>query len=58
MSDYTDAYIVAKGRISVTSTNDAKRRNESLTLNYNYSFRSCITKITFIDNPEYLDIVM
>ena len=55
-----DASIVVKGIISVTGTNNANRRNKKLTFKNNAPFRSCITKInnTFIDNAEYIDIVM
>ena len=58
--DYSDAYIVVKGRTSVTSNNVANRRNKMLTFKNNAPFRSCILKInnTFIDKVEDLDIVM
>ena len=58
--DYSHAYIVLKGRISVTGTNNANRRNKKLTFKNNAPFRSCITKIsnTFIYNAEDLHIVM
>ena len=58
--DYSHAYIVLKGRISVTGTNNANRRNKKLTFKNNAPFRSCITKVnnTFIYNAEDLDIVM
>ena len=60
LCDYSDAYIVVKGRISVRGTNDANKRNKKLTFKNNAPFRSCISKInnTFIDNAEDLDIVM
>ena len=47
LCDYSDAYIVFKGRLSVTGANNA-------------SFRSCIAKInnTLIDNAEHVDIVI
>ena len=53
-------HIVVKGRISVTGTNNANRRNKKLTFKNNAPFRSCISKInnTFVDNGEDLDIVM
>ena len=49
-----------KGRISVTGTDNANRRNKKITLKNNAPFRSCISKInnTFIGNAEDLDIVM
>ena len=56
---YSDAYIVAKERMSVRVTNDANKRNKKLTFKNNAPFRSCISKIknTFIDSAEDLDIV-
>ena len=56
--DYSGAYILVKGRISVTGNNAANRRNEKLTFKKNAPFRSCISKINnkFIDNPEDLYI--
>ena len=58
--DYSDTYIVVKGRISVTDTNNAKIKNKKLIFKNNAPFRSCILKInnTFIDNAEALDVVM
>ena len=60
LCNYSDAYIVVKGRISVEGTNDANKRNKILTFKNNVSFRSCISKInnTFIDTAEDPDIVM
>ena len=57
---YSDAYIVVKGRISVTGAENANRRNKKLTFKNNVPFRSCISEInnTFIDNAEDLGIVM
>ena len=47
---YSDVYIVAKGRITVTDTNNANRRKKSGHLRI--MVRSYISKIsnTFIDN--------
>ena len=58
--DYSDAYIVVNGRLSIRGTNNANRTNKKLTFKNNAPFRSCISKInsTFIDNAEDLDIVM
>ena len=58
--DYSDAYIVVKGRISVTGMSNANKRDKKLTFKSNVSFRSCISKInnTFLDNAKDLDIVM
>ena len=38
LCDYSDAYIVVKGRISVTGTNNANRRNKKLTFKNNAPF--------------------
>ena len=58
LCDYSDAYVVAKGRTSVTGTNIANKRNKKLTLKNNAPFRSHISKINniFVDNPEDFDI--
>ena len=58
--DYSDAYIVVKGRICVTGSNNANKRNKRLTFKKIASFRSFISKInnTLIDNAEYLDVVI
>ena len=60
MFDYSDEYIVIKGRITVEGDNNDKTRNKKLILRTNAPFRSCISKInsTFIGNAEDLDIVM
>ena len=60
LSDYSDAFIVIKRRITVAGNNLANRMNKKLTFKNNAPFRSCISKInnTFIDNAEDLDIVM
>ena len=59
LCDYSDAYIVVKGR-GLTGTENANRRNKKLTFKNNAPFRSCISKInnTLIDNAKDLDIVM
>ena len=41
----SDSYIVLKGRISVTGTSAANRRNKKLTFKNIAPFRSCISKI-------------
>ena len=60
LCDYSDTYIIVKGRISVRDTNDVNRRYKNLTSKNNTPFRWCITNInnTFIDNAEDLDIVI
>ena len=59
MCDYSDAYIVVKGDITVTNpANDAY--DKKLAFKNNAPFISCISKInnTLIENAEDLDIVM
>ena len=60
MCDYSDAYIVVTGEISVKGTNNTNRKNKKLIFKNIAPFRSCISKINykFIDNVEDLDIVM
>ena len=60
LCDYSDAYIVMKGKISVMGTNNANPRNKKLTFNKKALFRTCIPKInnTFLVNAENLDIDM
>ena len=45
---YSDAYIAVKGRINVTDTNHAYRRNKKLTFKNNDPFRLCKSKINNI----------
>ena len=59
LCDYSDAYIVVEGTISVKDPdNDAYAKK--LAYKNNASVISCISKIsnTFIDNAEDLDIAM
>ena len=59
LCDYSDVYIVVKGKIIVTNPdNDAY--DKKLAFKNNAPFVSCISKInnTVIDNVEDLDIVM
>ena len=60
LGDYSFAYTIVKGRVSIRGANDGNRRNKKLTFKNNAPFRSCILKInnTFIDNVEDFDIVM
>ena len=57
LCDYSDAYILVKGNITVNNTANTKKqvifKNCAL-------FTNCISKInnTQIDNAEYIDIVM
>ena len=59
LCDYSDAYIVVKGKFIVTSP-DNDVYDKKLAFKYNVSFTSCISKInnTLIDNAEDLDAVM
>ena len=59
LCDYSDAYIVVKGKITVTNPNNNAYDNK-LELENNVPFTTCISKInnTLIDNAEDLDIVM
>ena len=57
--DYSDAYIVVKGDITIVRPNNAKR-NTSVAFKNNAPFINCISKINGvkIDNAEDLDVVM
>ena len=57
--DYSDAYIVVKGNISVTEQDGAKR-NKSIPFKNDAPFIKCIPKINGveIDNAKDLDVVM
>ena len=59
LCDYSDAYIVVKGTITVTRPNSVLYV-QKLAFKNNAPFVSCISKInnTLIDNSEDLDIVM
>ena len=59
LCDYSDAYIVVKGIITVVRPNDNKR-NKSVAFKNNAPFINCISKINGgkIDNVEDLDVVM
>ena len=65
LCDYSDAYILVKGTITVNGVvngaeNDIARRNRPLILKNNTPFVSCITRINgeLIENADDLDIVM
>ena len=67
LCDYSDAYILVKGTITVTApgaNNDANnirdKRNRSVILKNNAPFVSCITRINgeLIEDADDLDIVM
>ena len=58
--DYSNAYIVAKGRINVRVTANTDIEQKDVAFRNNAPFKSCITKInsTLINNAEYLDLDM
>ena len=64
LCDYDNAYILAKGNISVNNTAAegaaANNTNKKVIFKNCAPFTSCISKInnTQIDNAEYIDIVM
>ena len=67
LCDYSDAYILVKGTITVTvpgvnnnANNIRDKRNRPLTLKNNAPFVSCITRINgeLIEDADDLDIVM
>ena len=59
LCDFSDAYIVVKGTITVTNPDNAKR-NQAAVFKNNATFSNCISKINGakIDNAEDLDVVM
>ena len=60
LCDYSDAYIVVKGRVNVKATPNTDADQKDVAFKNESSFRSFITKInsTLIDNAEDLHIVM
>ena len=59
LCDFSDAYIVVKGKIIVTNP-DNNVYDKKLAFKNNEPFTSCVSKVnnTLIDNEEDLDIVM
>ena len=59
LCDFSDAYIVVKGDITITSPDNAKI-NKAVAFKNNAPFISCISKINGIkiDKAEGLDVVM
>ena len=59
LCNYSDAYIVVKGTITIVRPDGAKRTKE-VVFNDNAPFVNCISKINGvrIDNAEGLDVVM
>ena len=60
LCNFSDAYIVVKGDITLEGDNDANKRNKNLAFKNNAPFINCISKINGIkiDNAEDLDVVM
>ena len=60
LCDYSNAYIVVKGGITVTRPNNTDQYDKKLAFKNQAPFISCISKInsTLVDNAEDLDIVM
>ena len=60
LCDFIDAYIVAKGYITLEGDNDANKRNKNLAFKNNAPFINCILKINGvkIDYVEELDVVI
>ena len=59
LCNFSNAYIVVKGDITVTEPDNAKR-NEGIAFKSNVPYINCISKINGvqIDNAEDLDVVM
>ena len=60
LCDYSDAYIVVKGNITLKGSGDANKQNKVVAFKHNAPFVNCVSKITGvkIDNAEDLDVVM
>ena len=63
LCDFSDAYIVVKGTITLTKTDERRFidiRNRLSAFKNNAPFTNCISKINnvLIDNAEDLDVVM
>ena len=60
LCDYTDAYIVITGDITVEGPENRDRKNRPLAFKNNAPFISCISKINgvLIENAEDLDVLM
>ena len=60
LCDFSNAYIVVKGDITVEGNANANKHNKNLAFKNNDPFTNCITKINGvqIDNAEDLDVVM
>ena len=64
LCDYSNAYILAKGNITVKNTAgaaaDPNKRNKNVIFKNRAPFTNCLSKMnnTQIDNAQYIDIVM
>ena len=66
LCDYTDAYILVKGKITITGAGDdatarqADERDKAVAFKNCAPFNNCISEInnTQLDNAKYIDIVM
>ena len=60
LCNFSDAYIVVEGDITLEGDNDANKRNKNLAFKNNAPFINCISKTNGIktDNVEDLDVVM
>ena len=60
LCDFSDAYIVVEGDITLEGDNNANKRNKNLAFKNNAPFINRISKINGIkiDNAEDLDVVM
>ena len=60
LCDYSDAYIVVKGNITVKGAGVANKQNKVVAFKHNAPFTNCVSKINGvkIDNAEDLDVVM
>ena len=60
LCNFSDAYIVVKGTVTVTGINNRNNKIRPLAFKNNALFISCISKInnTLIDNAEYFDVAI
>ena len=60
LCDFSDAYIILAGTITLEGDNNANKWNKNLAFKNNAPFINCVSKINGIkiDNAEDLDLVM
>ena len=60
LRNFSDAYIVVEGTITLEGDNNANKQNKNFAFKNNAPFTNCISKINGvkIDNAEGLDVVM